>query len=82
MGGLGALVALRDKNMGLTLKAICEGGLTTQQYNLVKQLANAYDRNLSKQIANYQPEQKKKRNSSKSETTVGEVVDEAMNYGG
>jgi len=27
MGGLGTLVALRDKNMGLTIKAICDGGL-------------------------------------------------------
>lgn len=50
MAGLGAILALRDKSMGMTINAIMGAGLTQPQFNIVKQLANAYDRTLAKQI--------------------------------
>jgi len=48
MGGLSALVALTKKDEYLAIKSIIEGGLNSQQFNIIKQLANAYDRNLAK----------------------------------
>lgn len=55
MAALGCLVALRDKSVGQTIKAIVAGGLSTMQVNIIKQLANAYERTLSKQILSYRP---------------------------
>ena len=49
--GLAAVVALRDKNLALTLQSL--SSLPTLQLNIVKQLANAYERPLAKQILNY-----------------------------
>jgi hypothetical protein len=48
MASLACLVALRDKNVSQTIKAIIAGGLSTVQVNIIKQLANAYERTLSK----------------------------------
>jgi hypothetical protein len=48
MASLGCLVALRDKNTQQTIRAIVAGGLSTMQVNIIKQLANAYERTLSK----------------------------------
>ena len=49
--GLAAVVALRDKNLGLTLQSL--SSLPSLQLNILKQLANAYERPLAKQILNY-----------------------------
>jgi hypothetical protein len=48
MASLGCLVALRDKNTYQTIRSIVSGGLSTMQVNIIKQLANAYERTLSK----------------------------------
>jgi hypothetical protein len=48
MSALAIILTLRDKNVNMTLKSILSGGLTSTQLNIVKQLANAYDRTLSK----------------------------------
>ena len=50
MSTLSILAALRDKNMDLTVKSILSGSLSQVQLNIVKQLANAYDRTLAKQL--------------------------------
>jgi hypothetical protein len=46
MPSLGAILTLRDKNPDMTLTTII--GLPQAQYNIIKQLANAYDRTLSR----------------------------------
>lgn len=52
MAGLNALVAIREKDLSMAAKAISSGTLSQAQFNIIKQLANAYDKTLAKAIAN------------------------------
>lgn len=48
MPSLGAILLLREQNLRFTLKAILE--LPHLQFSIVKQLANAYEKTLAKQL--------------------------------
>jgi hypothetical protein len=48
MPSLGAILALRDKKQELTIQSILD--LPHNQFNIVKQLSNAFERTLAKQI--------------------------------
>ena len=50
MPSLGALLALRDKNLNFTLNSIVN--LPIMQINIIKQLANAFEKNFGRQILN------------------------------
>lgn len=66
MPSLGALLSLRDKNKTFTLQAIVQ--LERTQFNIVKQLANAYERTLSKQI--HEVLEKKNQSSKKEDKSL------------
>eukprot|EP00350_Pseudokeronopsis_sp_OXSARD2_P001784 CAMPEP_0170547716 /NCGR_PEP_ID=MMETSP0211-20121228/6067_1 /TAXON_ID=311385 /ORGANISM="Pseudokeronopsis sp., Strain OXSARD2" /LENGTH=175 /DNA_ID=CAMNT_0010852867 /DNA_START=1349 /DNA_END=1876 /DNA_ORIENTATION=+ len=52
MPSLASFLALRGKNCDMALKAILK--LPPQQFNIIKQLANAYERTLAKQLLEMQ----------------------------
>ncbi|CDW90677.1 clip-associating protein [Stylonychia lemnae] len=55
ISSLKAIQILRDKNVKFTLESI--NLLSNLQQNILKQVANVFDRNLAKQIINYQEDQ-------------------------
>lgn len=50
---IGAILSLRDKNHNITFKAILEE-LSHTQYTILKQLLNAHEKTLAKQLNEYQ----------------------------
>jgi len=61
---IGAILSLRDKNMNITFKAIQEE-LSHTQYTILKQILQAHEKTLARQLMDYnasmeQPERKSK----------------------
>eukprot|EP00347_Sterkiella_histriomuscorum_P005558 403356151 len=69
---LGAILQLRDSNQEATLK--CIQNLPSLQFNIIKQLANAYDRNLAKQISQYQETQRQQEQQTHSCNQVASQI--------